>query len=127
MVSEHGEHRNCHGSSNIGDEFFRFFGKSIIGKITTKQQHISAVRDLSKRVAQGPARMFAIMDISGCGNPECALSHRLKKRNRELGWTFFAELASVLRLGKCTRRRVRLRYDGDDRESRSQKGERQTG
>jgi len=41
------------------------------------------------------------MDISGCGNPECALSHRLKKRNRELGWTFFAELASVLRLGNA--------------------------
>ena len=77
MVAEHREHWNFYGGPNIGNEFFCFFRKSVIGEITAKQEQISTARDLGKCVMQRSARVFAIMNIGGCGDPECALSHRL--------------------------------------------------
>jgi hypothetical protein len=69
VVTEDRQRRNSYGSTNIGREFLRFFGKSIISDVAAKQQDVSAARDLSKRFIHYSAGMFAVMKVCSCCDP----------------------------------------------------------
>ena len=76
MVAEHREHWNFYGGANIGDQLFGFIGKSVIRKVAAKQEQICTERDLDKCVMQRSTRVFAVMNVSSCGDTVRALSHR---------------------------------------------------
>src|SRR5262249_20353558 len=50
MIPNDTDTRDSHRIANVGGEFLRFFGESVLREIAAKQQHVCASRNLGKRI-----------------------------------------------------------------------------